>query len=358
MKNTIILLCLFGLIVLIIPLSVFSRNRNYSDNINIDLTIENKETDISSSYKKEIPVTKPIEAISEEIYYDPKYKCDYFEIYDLTKKKINKISARDYVIGAVAAEMPPTFHEEALKAQAVASHTLAIRNRLHNMDNPDKNLKGADFSADPSNKKGYVTTETIKQMYGDKFPYYYSKLEKVCDEVLDDILLYKEEPIIAVYHSTSCGVTESAENVWQHEEDYLKPVESVGDILSPSYETTVLFSKDEVEKIIKENYKEIILDKDPNKWFKIINRSSSGYVLLIDVGNVSLAGRNIREMFGLRSTDFDIEYQNNSFVFKVRGYGHGVGLSQYGADYMARQNKTWDEILKHYYTDVIIGKIK
>ncbi len=362
MKNSVILLCLFVLIIFIIPLSVFSRNKNYFELNPITPKAEKTAADISSQISEEVPAAKPAVTVEKKQnntnFYTPKYHCDYFEIYDITEKKLKKINMRDYVIGAVAAEMPPTFHDEALKAQAVASHTLAIRNRLDNMEKPDKELHGGDFSADPTRKKGYVTKETMKEMYGDKFDFYYSKLEKVCDEVMNKILLYEEEPIISVYHSTSCGVTESAENVWQHGENYLKPVKSDGDLLSPSYETIVIFSKDDTENIIKENYRDIKLDENPENWFKIVSRSPSGYVLLVDIGDVSLAGRNIREIFGLRSTDFDVEYKDNSFIFKVRGYGHGVGLSQYGADYMARQDHSWEEILKHYYTGVIIGEIK
>ena len=360
MKNIVILLCLFGLIVFIIPLSVFSRNKNYFEALGQE-KLSSSSSCSSSSKKETIPEAKPVINPSQnnsDKTFTPKYSCDFFEIYDKTEKKINKVSARDYVIGAVGAEMPPTFNEEALKAQAIASHTLAVRNRLYHMEHPDKSLKGGDFDADPTNRKGYVTKETLKKMYGDNFLYYYQKLENACDEVMDKILLYEKEPIISVYHSTSCGVTESAENVWQQEKNYLKPVKSEGDLLSPSYETTVIFPKEETDSIIKERYRDIKLSENPTEWFKIISRSPSGYVLLIDVGNVTLSGKNIRELFGLRSTDFDVEYKNDSFIFTVRGYGHGVGMSQYGADYMARQGLSYEEILKHYYTDVTIGAIK
>ncbi|MBC8571044.1 stage II sporulation protein D [Zongyangia hominis] len=281
----------------------------------------------------------------------------YFQILDETTGKVAKVKERDYVIGAVCAEMPPTFHAEALKAQAVASHTYALRLREQQKQSPTDSLKGADFSADPSHWLGYVTRDQAKERFGENFDLYYGKIEKAVDEVLHMGLSYNNSPIVAAYHAISPGATENSENIWSSSCDYLRSVDSSGDEIAPGYESTVTLSKAEVQKILTTAYPSIALDPSEKKWIQILSQSDSGTVLTASVGDQTLTGTQIRSLFSLRSPHFTVSYQDGSFTFFVKGYGHGVGLSQYGADYMARQGSDYTEILTHYYTGVSLVNI-
>ena len=283
---------------------------------------------------------------------------DTFRILNLSTGKVQKVKRIDYVRGAVCAEMPPAFHTQALTAQAVAANTFAVRNKAEQAKKPDPNLKGADFSADPDHWKGYVTEEQAKERFGDKFDVYWDKICKAADLGSTYVMVYDNEPIVAAYHSISAGQTEYASNVWQGSAPYLVPVESFGDTLAPNYESTAEFTVQEVqEKLLKED-SSIQFGKDKNGWLRIVSRSESGYVLSAMAGNKQLTGKDIRRIFDLRSSDFDLKATGNTFTFTVRGYGHGVGLSQYGADYMARQGATFDEILNHYYSGCELKMVK
>lgn len=306
-----------------------------------------------------IPEDTPADAaVQTPVSADGVIKSDgYFRILDETTGKVAKVKERDYVIGSVCAEMPPTFHTEALKAQAVASHTYALRLREQQKASADETLKGADFSADPSNWLGYVTREQAKERFGENFDLYYGKIEAAVDEVLHIGLAYNDYPIVAAYHAISPGTTENSENIWSSSCDYLKSVDSSGDAIAPGYETSVTLSKAEVQKILTTAYPSITLDPSEKKWVQILSTSSSGTVLTASVGNETLTGTQVRSLFGLRSPHFTVTCADGSFIFDVKGYGHGVGLSQYGADYMGRQGSDYTEILTHYYTGVSLVNI-
>ncbi len=291
------------------------------------------------------PTSLGEESLGEEIPL-----IESFRILNQSTGKVETVSLQDYVRGAVAAELPATFHEEAMKAQAVAAHTYALRQTLLQRENPDPQLKGADFAADPDNLKGYAREEDMRERFGDMADVYWNKITQAADSVLGYLLVYEGEPILAAYHSTCVGITEDASNVWSGSAPYLVPVESPGDLLSPSLESTATFTTGELRKILTDSFADLTLPEDPTQWFTILDRSSSGYVVLMEVGNLTLHGKDIRTALGLKSTNFKILSEGDTITFEVMGYGHGVGMSQYGADYMARQGSTFDEILTHYYT--------
>lgn len=280
-----------------------------------------------------------------------------FRIKNLTTGEVETVSVRDYVIGAVACEMPASFSVEALKAQAVAAHTYALRRKLDAAKQADPMLEGADFEADPSNYKGYMTEDLARIWFGDNFDVYWNRITSACEEVLSKVLVYEKEPIIAAYHSMSAGLTESAETVWQKSVPYLVPVESTGDTLARNYEVETDILMDEVKGLLVAKYPDIKLPTDKTKWFAIKSRSESGTITELAAGDVTMTGQEAREMFSLRSANFTVEYANGKFTFTTLGYGHGVGLSQYGADYMARQGSTYDEILAHYYTGATLADV-
>lgn len=280
-----------------------------------------------------------------------------FKILDQSTGKVNEVPLRDFVRGAVAAEMPASFHSEALKAQAVAAHTFALHSHITQQESPDLELKGADFAADPGDMKVYITEETAKEFYGDDADFYWNKICTAADSVLDCVLEYDGEPIVAAYHAISAGMTEDASNIWIGSAPYLLAVQSEGDLLAPGYESTVSFTAAEVSAALEAEYPDIGLAGDPSGWFGEPARSASGYVTEIAVGDQYLHGKDIRRVFDLRSHNFEIGYDGGEFVFTVTGYGHGVGLSQYGADFLARQGKTFGEILETYYTGATIKKL-
>ncbi len=277
---------------------------------------------------------------------------EFFSILDRSTGKIEKVPVMDYLYGAVAAELPPGFHPEAMKAQAVASHTYALYCREH----PAPELNGADFSASPSEWEGYVTREQMIERYPDLGETYWKKITDAVDEVASAVLVYQKQPILAAYHSMSAGATEFASNVWSGTVPYLVPVDSVGDTLADQFETSIAFAADQIKELLTEAYPALTLPGDTRSWFQIVSRSPSGYVLTLQAGNIQISGKDLRILLGLRSTNFTITAQTNSFLFTTKGYGHGVGLSQYGADYMARQGSGYEEILLHYYTGAQLAK--
>lgn len=285
---------------------------------------------------------------------------DSFTIYDLTTGELHILTAEEYTVCAVSAEMPPTFSEEALKAQAVACYTYALRAKYDNARQPDPALNGADFAANPSDWKGYVTREQYLERYGEETgAVYWDTIEQAVKPVLGYVMLYQENPIVAAYHSTCGGMTEDASNVWQGSAPYLVPVESVGDQYAPNYETAELFSPEGLKEAF--SMAGLMGDSDfsgePSEWFGDFERSGSGYVTALTLCGEQLDGIDVRGALGLRSSNFTVEYINGSFLFRVCGYGHGVGMSQYGAEYLGKKGEDWKDILKHYYTGIIIAKL-
>lgn len=282
---------------------------------------------------------------------------DTFLILDESSGELLEVGVRDFVRGAVAAEMPVSFHLEALKAQAVAAHTYALHNHRQQAAEPDPELKGADFSADPGARKVFITEEQAREFYGERADAAWKKICQAADSVLDEVLEYEGEPIVAAYHAISAGQTEDAANVWSGSAPYLRPAESAGDLLAPDYESEVDLSAAAVREQLTVAYPEITLGDDPVNWFGEPQRSSSGYVTEIAVGDSLLHGKDIRQLFDLRSHNFDIQYTDAGFAFITYGYGHGVGLSQYGADFLARQGDTYDAILANYYEGATLVEV-
>lgn len=254
-----------------------------------------------------------------------------------------ELSMRDYIISALAAEMPAVYEEAALRAQALASVTLARYMAIHNKNNSE--LEGAVISTDSKKYQAYMSTEQMKERWGESFEEYYKRLTEAVDEVLPFEITYNGEPITAAFHAISSGTTERAENVWGREVDYLINVESEGDSLSPGYRSTLTVSPEELKETLELEPD----DDDYAGWLGEGTYSDAGTLLNIDICNKNFTGAGLREAFDLRSAAIKISFDGEGFVFDVTGYGHGVGMSQYGADYYARQGYTWREIIRHYY---------
>lgn len=266
------------------------------------------------------------------------------------------LSERDYLIGAVCAEMPPLYHAQALRAQAVASYTNAYRMRDANRSNPDESLKGADLSDNADSHQGYMTEQALRDKFGENYDKYVGLVADAVDEVIGNIITYEGQPITAAFHAICSGRTESAAILWGKDLPYLQPVVSTGDKLSPDYSSTLVLTADQFREkaAALEGAK---LSGDAANWVGKAEASESQTVTQITIGGKNFTGEQVRTAFGLRSPCFTVTYQDGSFTFDVCGYGHGIGMSQYGADYMARQGSSWEEILTHYYTGVTIEKV-
>ena len=293
----------------------------------------------------------PPPAPEESITADPpgSEPADCYKVLDISTGKVEQVPVRDYVIGAVCAEMPASFGEEALKAQAAAAHTYAERQHLLSQESPDPELHGADFSNDPGRYQGWLSLDEIKRCYGDDFDKYYQKVSSAADQVIDCIITYQDEPIIPAFHSMSPGKTESAENVWGAPVEYLVPVDSLSDISAPRYMEEAQFSREVLREKLEEAFGELSLGEDMSEWVKITDVSDSGTVLAANAGGREVTGGELRTALGLRSACFDYSAQDGTAVFTTKGFGHGVGMSQYGANAMAQAGSSWQEILEHYY---------
>ncbi len=277
-------------------------------------------------------------------------------VLDTASGEVMEVPVREYVIGAVCAEMPASFEPEALKAQAVAAHTYAYRLALLAQAGTDESMKGAYFSNDSSRYQAFFTDEEIREAFGKNYEEYHRKIEDAVDAVLGEILLYEEEPIIAAFHAMSGGRTESAAHVWGTDVPYLVPVDSQSDLDAPLYEQTVVFSAQEVRTMLEEARNGLMLGGEPEKWLSVAEVSDSGTVLRLNAGSSIFTGQEVRSLFGLRSAAFSVEYTEEGFAFTTKGYGHHVGMSQYGANAMAQTGKTYREILLYYYPGAVIAE--
>lgn len=275
---------------------------------------------------------------------DVTLKDDKFLVLMEDTQKVEEIDAREYIFGVLACEMSMKYHEEALKAQAVAAYTFACRRRQERLSNPQQ---AYDITSSSQLDQGYITRQQANEKWGENAKEYTEKLEKVIDSVDGYIIVYDGQPILAAYHAISGGKTEAAENVWGTAFPYLQPVESIGDMLSPGYLSEVKVTAEEFKTAMQPLGVE--LEGDPAGWVGEPERSQSGTVLKIKIGGKEFTGKDIRQAFSLRSANFDLAYSEGGFAFTVRGYGHGVGMSQYGANYMAQQGSTFLEILSWYY---------
>jgi len=256
----------------------------------------------------------------------------------------------DYLLGVLMAEMPAEFEFEALKAQAVAARTYTL-NKIKNQSDASSHVM-ADICTDFSHCQAYIS----EKEYEEKANVFASKhIKKFKNAIMDtkgEVMTYNDEPIKAVFHSTSSGKTENASDVWVGEADYLVSVDSPGEELSPTYKSEKKMSVSDF-KTVFEKY-----DVDfSTKLFGNIKRSEGGAVKTIEIGNKTFKGTEIREILDLRSSCFEITATENEIVVHVTGNGHGVGMSQYGANYLASEGSSYIEILKRYYTGVKIINI-
>lgn len=269
--------------------------------------------------------------------------ADRFLIQDASTGQVLELSRREYLIGAVAAEMPVSWPDEALKAQAVAAHSYALYCRDHAA--PDSI---GWLTADPARRQGCLTDPVLRSYWGTAYETNYARLSALVDEVEHTVLLCDGAPACASYFAISNGRTEASENVWGASLPYLVAVDSSTDLQADHYEVTLTLSSAQVQAALAAQG----LTPDaaaPEQWFSSPTRTASGYVARLSVCGVERSGAFLRRALGLRSTDFTIRYENGQFYITTHGYGHGVGLSQWGAKALAEQGLSYDAILAHYF---------
>ncbi|MFU0831367.1 MAG: Stage II sporulation protein D [Oscillospiraceae bacterium] len=280
-----------------------------------------------------------------------------FHILDTSTNDIVTVDDRSFLIGAVAAEMSPNAEAEALKAQAVACYTYYSRLREIQKKMPDSSLNGADFSADLKNGQIYLTEDLRKARWGSHYDEYTQALNSAIDPVFGQVLRSNGELIEATYYAISSGNTESSAEVWGGERPYLVSVASPGDRFAGGYQTTVTLTVDKMKSNILSVAPEANLSADPSEWVGSAVRTTAGTVKSIVLGGKSVSGNDVRFQFGLRSANFTVNYSDGKFVFHVLGYGHNVGMSQAGAQYMAKQGADYKQILSWYYPTTTLGTL-
>lgn len=260
----------------------------------------------------------------------------------------------EYLIGAVAAEMPASYHPQAVMAQAVACHTYALYRRAEESRSPNASLHGADLSDSPQTHQGYLTRAQRQEKWGGEFVQNEEKVREAVEAVSSKIITYDGKPICAAFFDVSSGQTESAETVFGDKIPYLVSVPSDADLLSPACEQTVVFSESEFREAAR-NLSGVELPDDPDEWVGAQKNTDSGFAQEITVGGKTVSGNRFREAFSLRSAVFTVTRTESGFRIHTKGHGHLVGMSQYGANAMAQDGADWRQILTHYYTGVTIS---
>lgn len=272
--------------------------------------------------------------------------------------EVESVQMRDFLIGAVSSELPISDQQETFKAQAIAAHSYALASKAAQLAAPDAALKGAYLKANPAAHEGYCTKAVLQAMWGDQFDNNYAYVCAAVDEVLNQVLLYDGAPALTTYYALSNGSTEASEAVWSTALPYLVRLDAPLDKTAPDYEVAVELSAQEVADALGMNFMALDLSGPPQKWFGAPERSASGYILTIPCGGQSLKGLDVRMALGLRSADFDVVCdENNHFTFTTRGYGHGVGMSQYTANALAVTGKSYADILAYFYPGTVLGTL-
>lgn len=267
-------------------------------------------------------------------------------VYRMSNKTIEKVDLEEYVKGVLAAEMPASYDLEALKAQAIGARTYIIK--LLMTENKIDLPQGADIT-DSTSQQVYKNQDELKKMWkNDNYEKYIKKITQAVNETEGLVMTFNKEFIDASFFAVSNGYTENSEDYWTTTLPYLRSVPSPWDVNSPDFIKTKIFSFNEVKSK---------LGVDLNSRIDV-QRTSSNRISLITINEKKFTGVEIREALGLRSTDFDFKIVEDNVQVTTKGYGHGVGMSQYGANSMAKEGKNFKEILEYYYKGIQIEDVK
>lgn len=312
-------------VIILIPVTLVT-NKEETDTVMYGATLENITLDI--------PIADNTE-VNENVK-------NYQVLISSNKDKSNPyyIDLEEYIVGVVAGEMPASFQMEALKAQAIASRTFA----MYKMKNVDNYVLSTTI-----NDQVYLTVDEMKSKWGSDFDYYYNRIKQAVDSTKGEVITYDDNLIISYYFAISNGYTDDARVVFNEDKDYLVSVESIWDKNYNSYSSTRTMSKNTFCSKLHISCNSISITN--------VIRSSNNYVREIMINGTKFTGREVFNKLSLKSTDFDISVMGNDVVIKTYGFGHGVGMSQYGAQGMASNGYNYKDILTYYYKNTEISYI-
>lgn len=299
---------------------------------------------------------------TEEIPHEAEQEKIKIQVFISKEDIIKEMDLEEYVKGVVAAEMPAEFGIEALKAQAVAARTYAV-GRMKKIYVPKEDThNGAHICTDFSHCQAWISKDEAINNWGiAKGRNYWRKIEKAVSETESIIITYENRIINPLYHSNSGGKTENASEVWGGEEvPYLKSVVSRGEESNPFYKATIRINIEDFYSTIESKYPDIEFDsEDILSSIEILEYTTGGRVKTIEIGSIQMKGTEFRQLFSLRSANFTIDKINENIIeITTIGNGHGVGMSQWGANYLSKNGCNFEEIIKYYYSDVKLQKIK
>ena len=286
-----------------------------------------------------------------EKYDYSKYKT--IKLYHAKTSQTEELSLDDYLYGVVSSEMPASFEKEALKAQAIVARTYTI----YQITKSKGKHGDADICDDYKCCQAWISKEDrLAKWSENEAEANWSKITEAVDSTQGKIITYNGSPIDAFFHSNSGGTTETANNVWGGDNfPYLQSVQTSGEDGYTQYSSGVELTKDDFINKIKEKHQDFEINFDDPNSIQILEYTESGRVRTIKLGNIQIAGTEARTLFGLKSTNFSFEIDGDKIKFNVLGYGHGVGMSQTGADSMAKAGSNCEEIIKHFYNGVDVN---
>ena len=334
MKKTVVFVCVLWLATVLLP-ALLLQNKTDEPVL---------ETNLPSDGAQEPPDGGVIDVVAEL----PRDAAVTVEVMVEGQKVALQLDA--YLAGVLAAEMPASFPEEALKAQVVAARSFI----LYRMENPpaDGVHDGVPLCDDPGHCKAYrdvSAPETAAALFGANSEMYLEKIRAAVRDTDGVVLTYNGDPAMAAFHAISGGMTESAEDVWGQAVPYLVEVESPGEEDAVKFSETVEFDRASLRETLLAAYPDASLGDDPAAWLTDVARSPAGMIKSASLGGVTVGGMELRMLLGLNSADFSLEADGDTVRITTTGYGHGVGMSQYGARAMALDGSDYAEILLHYY---------
>lgn len=276
-----------------------------------------------------------------------------YSLYNLETKELEEMDLISFLVGSAACEVPVTYEKQAIKAQMIACHSYYLYCKKNGVPSDDLNL-----SFDERYMQKYASKERLMEYWGMSFNENYEKFLSCANDVKNIILKYNNDVALTPYYAVSCGKTQTSENEWGQALDYLKCVKSPDDAISDDYLKVKNFSVQEMYDRFMTSFAGISLDiENPQDWIGDIEYNESGYVSTVKVGKVKVSGRDFRKFFELPSSCFMIFFEDNQFSVATKGYGHGVGMSQFGANQMSQKGKTYEEILMYYFPGTEMSNI-
>ena len=359
MKRFFLYLIIFILIFFIMPVLFTKRKDSVETNTSNDSSIEEQNLQTNSqentnqdgnNQANEQNNSNNGQNSNEQVSKENSHKI---KLLHHDTNEVEEVDLEEYIVHVVSAEMPVDFEPEALKAQAIVARTYT----MYKTKNPKHD--NADICDDSACCQAWISKEKrFERWEEDKAQANWDKISKCVNDTKGKIITYNNEPINAFFHANSGGTTEIPGEVWGGSNlPYLQVVTTAGEEGYTQYSSEVALKYDELLSKLKEKYSDISIDFNNNDDIKILEYTESGRVKTIKFGNHNLSGVETRTLLGLKSTNFEFEKKDGTITFKVIGYGHGVGMSQTGADSLAKQGKNAEEIVKHFYKDVEISSI-